>query len=114
MNTYAIFYIVMAFVLIIGLGIQLVPRVAPPSQEHYIGANMTITNNTYTCTCTWLGGWDYDSFFGDILVNGVNVGHVPFGTILYKGKCKNITVEAYERSVQSYVTVYRYIYTGEV
>jgi hypothetical protein len=110
MNYYIVWYILLALALIVGIGIQISPKVLVSSnEEHYIGANVTRINNT--CTCTWLSGWDYDSFFDDIKINNVSVGHPPVGTILYQGPCKNITIQSYEKSVRTYVTVFRYDYT---
>jgi len=111
MNPYFIFYVILALVLIIGLGIQLVPRTLPDSDEHYIGTNLTRVNKTY-CEVYWLGGWDYDSFMGDIRVNDIGVGHPPPNSRIYSGACVNITVEMYDRSAQSYLRVANY--TGEV
>lgn len=111
MNPYVIFYIVMAFVLIIGLGIQLIPRVAPDSDEHHIGTNLTRVNKTY-CEVYWLGGWDYDSFMGDVRVNNVTMSHPLPNSRIYSGACRNITVEMYDKAVKSYQKVATY--TGEV
>jgi hypothetical protein len=107
MNWIAVWYLALALLLVLGIGIQIAPKIVIDSgEEHFIGANVTKIGNR--CVCTFLGGWDYDSFFGDIRIDNVSVGHVNPRTVLYDGECKNITIEGYEKSVQTYVVIFRY------
>lgn len=106
MNLLHIYYLLLSLVLVAGIGIQLIPQ--GHSEEHYIGANTTSANGY--CITTWMGGWDYDSFFSDIYVNGVNIGHASPYKIVYNGPCRNITITAYNKPLQSEVVVYNYKY----
>lgn len=78
--------------------------------EHHIGVNMTKNNDT--CRVVWLGGWDFDSFYGNVTVNGINVGHPAPITEIYNDTCKNITVLMYDKAVHTDVELYRYNHTG--
>ena len=77
--------------------------------EHPIGVNLTKENGT--CIVRWLGGWDFDSFYGNVRVNGINKGHPKPMTVIYNGTCKDLLVTMYDRAVQTDVVLYRYNHT---
>lgn len=105
MNNTQLYYLFLAIVLVVGIAIQIK---LPAGEEHYLGANTT--RNESNCTTTFMGGWDYDSFFGDVRVNNISFGHIPAGTVVYDGPCKNVTITSYAKPVHSYVVVYSYKY----
>lgn len=75
-------------------------------REHFIRVNLTKTNDT--CRLTWIGGWDFDSFYANVTVNNVSVGHPQSMTTIYNDTCKNLTVRAYDKSVHTDEVLYRY------
>lgn len=77
--------------------------------EHPIAVNLTKENGT--CRLTWLGGWDFDSFYTNVTVNGVNIGHPWPMSVIYEGVCKDIVVKMFDRSVRSDILLYRYNHT---
>ena len=81
------------------------------SEEHYIGVNLT-KHGDNQCRVTWLGGWDFDSFYTNVSVNGVNVGHPHPMNVIYDDDCRNITVTMYDKAVHTDVKLYEYIHKG--
>lgn len=110
METFLVYYYSFLALLIggaIGYYFILMVQNDPGSQEHYIGVNLTKNNGS--CIITWLGGWDFDSIYTNVTVNGVNKGHPSPMTIIYNGTCQNdILVEMYDRTVRSDRELYRY------
>ena len=74
------------------------------SDEHYIGVNVSTINGE--CVYTWLGGWDYDSFVGDVAVDNQPVGHPSPYTVISVNKSCNLTVSMYMKPVKSFVRIY--------
>ncbi len=106
---YVYYYGLLFLILVVGLGYQFInSRINSESlEEHYIGTNMTRMNDTH-CVVTFLGGWDYESFVGDIRVNGKSVGHIKPYTVIHDGDCIPVKVEMYDRAVQSYLVIANY------
>jgi hypothetical protein len=82
----------------------------PNSSEHYIGVNLT--KHDSNCRITWLGGWDFDSFYTNVTVNGVNVGHPSPMTVIYNDTCKDVVVKMHDRVVRSDIELYSYNNSG--
>jgi hypothetical protein len=108
------YYVFLALALGAAIGYYFFVSVAnnPGSQEHFIGVNMTKDNGI--CRVTWLGGWDFDSFYTNVTVNGVNVGHPSPMTVIYNGVCKNITVMMHDKAVHSDIELYHYTHNGAI
>ena len=105
---FIVWYLLCALMLVAGLGIPyLLGQSRPQSDEHYMGTNLTRVNDSH-CTVTWLGGWDYDSFIQEIRVNNVSMGHPLPYSVIYSGNCGNIRVEAYDKTVKSYLEIANY------
>jgi hypothetical protein len=83
----------------------------PYSTEHFISVNLTKINDT--CRIIWLGGWDFDSFYTNVTVNGVNMGHPRPFTVIYNDTCQDIVVKMHDKSIHYDVELYRYNHTGE-
>jgi hypothetical protein len=100
------YYLFIALILIIGLSIQIIPKMLsnPKSTEHYIGVNVSSRNDSYVYT--WLGGWDYDSFVGDVRVGGVVVKHPKPYSVIAINKSGNLPVEMYMIPVSTWIQVY--------
>lgn len=109
-DIYKIYYIGLVVVLVLGLAFYTIPR--GQTYAHPLGVNLTKDNGT--CKVLWLGGIDYDSFYTNVTVNDVNVGH-PFPVSeIYNGPCGNITVKAYDKAVRSYIQIYHYNGSGGI
>jgi len=110
------YYTFLLVVLIGGVAYYTIPGVISSmratSQEHHIGVNFTKINNT--CRIIWLGGWDFDSLYSNVTVNGVNVGHPKPVTTIYNDTCKDLTVKMHDKTVDFYWTVYQYNHTGGI
>ncbi len=108
-QNWIIYYIVLVFVLVAGIGYYALPPLLhnDRSEEHYIGVN--VSRNNGTCKITWLGGWDYESFYTNVTVNGENIGHPAAYDVIYNGPCQNFTVSARDKSVHTDVPIYMHI-----
>lgn len=108
---WACYYLFLLFVFVIGIGYYLLPNFNESAKvrEHFIGVNLTKVNNT--CRLTWLGGWDFDSFYSNVTVNGVNKGHPAPQQVISNETCRDIVVEMYDRAIQTDVELYRYNHT---
>jgi hypothetical protein len=102
------YYSILLILFTAGMGYYAITGVTNriPPNEHPIGINLTKENNT--CRITWLGGWDFDSFYTNVTVNGVNAGHPVPNTVIYNDTCQNVSVKMYDRSVHSDIELYRY------
>ena len=111
---YIYYYSFLLMILLAGIGYYLLSGISSNYQyyEHYIGVNLTKDNNT--CKLIWLGGWDYESFYTNVTVNGVNVGHPAPWTTIYNDTCKDLVVKMYEKPTKYYQTVFRYNHTGGI
>ncbi len=108
------YYLFLLLALVAGIGYYIVTGMSHrvPVNEHPIGVNLT--KESGICKITWLGGWDFDSFYNNVTVNDVNVGHPTPMTIIYNDTCKPITVRMYDRSVRTDIELYRYNNSGVV
>lgn len=105
------YYVFLAAILLIGIGYYIIPPMfSGPNEEHYIAVNLTKQNDT--CKVTWLGGWDFDSFYTNVTVNGVNHGHPKPMTVIFNETCKNIVVKMHDKAVHTDIELYRYNHTG--
>ena len=104
------YYSFLGIVLIVALTYYFLLGIAVNSiGEHYIGVNLTKTGNI--CKITWLGGWDFDSFYTNVTVNGVNKGHPSPMTVIYNDTCKDLVVKMHDKAVHSDIELYRYNHT---
>lgn len=108
-----VYFAVLLGVLVLGFGYYTMPAVMynPDSTSHYIGVNLT--KHDGKCRVTWLGGWDFDSFYTNVTVNGVNKGHPLPRTVIYDDICQNITVKMHDKAVHTDMPLYQYNHTGE-
>jgi hypothetical protein len=108
------YYLFLAGLIVAAVLFEIVISIANTAKvsEHYIGVNLTKTNGT--CKVIWLGGWDFDSFYGNVTVNGVNAGHPRPVTEIFNETCKDIVVLMYDRAVKTDIELYRYNHTGVV
>ena len=106
------YYIALALILFSGIGYYIVTGLfhSYPTSANPIAVNLTKINNT--CKIVWLGGIDFDSFYTNVTINSVNIGHPKPMETIYAGFCKNITIEMYDKAVQSYRMLYTYNTTG--
>lgn len=106
-----LYYLFLAGLLVFGIAMQVIYgniKASAERSEHFMGVNHSHVNDTH-CSVTWLGGWDYESFIGDVRVNNVSKGHVPAYTEIWRGNCSEpVRVEMYERSARSYLTIYNH------
>ena len=93
------YYGILAIILIVGLAIQILPKMIPKYSTTTMAVNVTKTD--YGCKFYWLGGTDYDSFVTILVVDGENVGHPPPGSEIYNGTDCNATVKMYMRDVRT-------------
>lgn len=112
MDTIWYYYIVLVGLLtgIIIHGVILYASSTAPIREHYIGVNLT--KHDGNCIVTWLGGWDFDSFYTNVTVNGENKGHPSPMTEIYNDTCKDIVVTMHDKAVRTDVELYRYNSSG--
>lgn len=101
---YKIYYIGLAIVALLALWIFYVPHSHSYGVGHTMALNVTTTEDG--CRYTWLGGTDYQSFIGDLLVDNVSIGHPAPGAVIYEGTDCNTTVGMYFKDVRVYQTIH--------
>lgn len=108
------YYSFLLLVLLAGLAYFILQGISHSAaiREHHIGTNLTKVGNR--CIVTWLGGWDFDSFYTNVTVNDVNVGHPEPSTVIYNDTCKDLVVKMHDKAVHYDMELYRYNHTGSV